>query len=1160
MCRLAETALSKAFHCRRAPKDAYMSQYFTLAKISSIRPFRPGAAFISALAFVSILFAHPAYAAQVSIAWNPDTGQVAGYKLAYGTSTGNYANTVDAGNNTSYTLQNLSGATYYFVVAAYDSSGNQSPPSAELAIDSITGSAGTGGSIAPAGTFFQSHGASQTFTITPSAGYQTANVLVDGASVGAVTSYTISNITAPHTISATFAATVTNYTITASAGSNGSISPSGAVTVNYGAAKTFTITPNTGYNVSSVLVDGASVGAVTSYTFSNVTAAHTISATFAANTFTITASAGSNGSISPSGAVTVNSGAGRTFAITPASGYHVSSVLVDGASVGAVTSYAFSNVTANHTISATFAANTFTITASAGSNGSISPSGAVTVNSGAGQTFAITPASGYNVSSVLVDGASVGAVTSYAFSNVTANHTISATFAANTFTITASAGSNGSISPSGAVTVNSGAGQTFAITPSTGYNVSSVLVDGASVGAVTSYAFSNVTANHTIAATFVIDPYTITASAGANGSISPSGAVTVNYGAAKTFTITPNTGYNVSSVLVDGASVGAVTSYAFSNVTANHTISATFAANTFTITASAGSNGSISPSGAVTVNSGAGQTFAITPSTGYNVSSVLVDGASVGAVTSYAFSNVTANHTISATFAANTFTITASAGSNGSISPSGAVSVNSGAGQTFAITPASGYNISSVLVDGASVGAVTSYTFSNVTAAHTISATFAANTFTITASAGSNGSISPSGAVTVNSGAGQTFAITPNTGYNVSSVLVDGASVGAVTSYAFSNVTANHTIAATFVIDPYTITASAGANGSISPSGAVTVNYGAAKTFTITPNTGYNVSSVLVDGASVGAVTSYTFSNVTAAHTISASFAAVNQPPVADAGPDQTRGRWVKTTLNGANSTDAGGPGIASYLWTQIGGASVAISNRSSAITTFKTPGQTGALTFQLTVKDAQGLQSTDTCIVNVVTTKMPPIANAGPDQTVNEGATVTLDGLNSTDPNNGALSYLWRQIDGPPAALSNPTSAQPGFTAPQVVSAGVSMKFELTVTDNYGLKSTDACFVNVTPGDAAPQAVAGATQTVTAGSVVTLDGSSSSDWGSGIASYRWRQSQGNPYAISNPTSVTPDFTSINAGRYNNQLEFMLIVQGADGMRSRATQVINVEQ
>ena len=121
------------------------------------------------------------------------------------------------------------------------------------------------------------------------------------------------------------------------------------------------------------------------------------------------------------------------------------------------------------------------------------------------------------MASVLVDGSSVGVVTTYTFSNVLANHTISATFAIDSYTITASAGANGSLTPAGITAVNSGASQAYSISASTGYHVASVLVDGSSVGAVTSYTFSNVTANHTISATFAIDTYTITASACANG-------------------------------------------------------------------------------------------------------------------------------------------------------------------------------------------------------------------------------------------------------------------------------------------------------------------------------------------------------------------------------------------------------------------------------------------------------------------------------------------------------------------------------------------------------------------------------------------------------------------------------------------------------------------
>lgn len=149
--------------------------------------------------------------------------------------------------------------------------------------------------------------------------------------------------------------------------------------------------------------------------------------------------------------------------------------------------------------------------------------------------------------------------------------------------------------------------------------------------------------------------------------------------------------------------------------------------------------------------------------------------------------------------------------------------------------------------------------------------------YSITATSGVGGSISPSGTVSVTSNGSQTFTITPNIGFHLSDVKVDGGSVGAVTSYTFSNVTGNHTIDASFAVDLYTITTSAGTGGTISPTTAV-VSYGGSQTFTITPNTGYAIANVVTDGISRGAITSYTFSNVTSGHSISASFDAIACP------------------------------------------------------------------------------------------------------------------------------------------------------------------------------------------------------------------------------------------------------------------------------------------
>ena len=840
------------------------------------------------------------HAAQVTLAWDRNAEQnVEGYKVYYGTASRDYDWFIDVGDVTSITITDLAdGFTYYFAATAYDTA---TPPLESTYSDEVSKNT-CSYSISPTNASFSASVGTGSVSITTQAGCPwtassgAAWMTITSGSSGngngtvnySITSNTGGSRTSVSTIAGrTFTVTqsgATTYTITASAGTGGSINPSGSVSVVQGGSQGFTIAANTGYQISNVTVDGVSQGAISSYTFSNVTAGHTISATFAVRTYTITASAGDGGTISPTGTVTVNHGTSQVFTIAANSGYQVSSVTVDGVSQGAITSYTFSNVTAGHTISATFAVRTYTITASAGTGGSISPSGAVSVNQGASQTFTIAANTGYTIAGVTVDGVPQGAISSYTFGNVTAAHTISATFSAITYTITASAGTGGTISPTGAVSVNHGTGRTFTINGSIGYIIADVLVDGVSVGPVSSYTFNNVTANHTISASFNAATYTISASAGSGGSISPGGSVTVNHGANQAFTITPDSGYGVTSVLVDGVSVGAVGSYTFSNVTGHHTITANFALNTFTINATAGTGGSISPSGALAVTGGTNQTFTIAANTGYRIVDVLVDGSSVGAVGSFTFTNVTSSHTISATLSATTYTITASAGVGGSISPSGSVTVSHGSNRTFSISPNTGYQILNVSVDGVSQGAVNSYTFSNVTTGHTISASFSVRTYTLAASAGTGGSISPSGSVTVNYGSSQTFTITPNAGYSIANVRVDGTSQGARSSYTFNNVTANHTISATFTAKSYTINASAGAGGAISPSGNVSVSHDDDQSFTITPASGYSIADVLVDGVSQGAVDSFIFTNVTANHSISASFSQITYAIMASAG------------------------------------------------------------------------------------------------------------------------------------------------------------------------------------------------------------------------------------------------------------------------------------
>jgi Divergent InlB B-repeat domain len=316
----------------------------------------------------------------------------------------------------------------------------------------------------------------------------------------------------------------------------------------------------------------------------------------------------------------------------------------------------------------------------------------------------------------------------------------------------------------------------------------------------------------------------------------------------------------------------------------------------FTITATAGSNGSIDPEGAYSATQGTNVKFTFTPNSGYHVSDVTVDGSSVGGVTSYTFTNVQATHTIAVTFApgaGSTYTITATAGDHGSINPIGDRQVPAGGSIVYTMQPAEGYQVATITVDGVSLPPTSTagsptrtdgwYTFLNVVRTHTIDVTFKLNPpgwFTITPFAGEHGEIwmaqqTVQGTSTI-PGALVACSIMPEAGYHVESLVVDGQPVAPATWYIFYNVRSGHTIAATFAVDPllFNITAAAGAGGHVSQEGVLSVTQGDDVTYTFTADSGYHVADVTVDGTSIGSAASHTFTNVQATHTIVVSFAA----------------------------------------------------------------------------------------------------------------------------------------------------------------------------------------------------------------------------------------------------------------------------------------------
>src|ERR671923_65737 len=227
-----------------------------------------------------------------------------------------------------------------------------------------------------------------------------------------------------------------------------------------------------------------------------------------------------------------------------------------------------------------------------------------------------------------------------------------------------------------------------------------------------------------------------------------------------------------------------------------------------------------------------------------------------------------------------------------------------------------------------------------------------------------------------------------------------------------------------------------------------------------------------------------------------------NQPPTANAGDDQTVNEADSVSLDGSGSSDPDGTTgvqlqgsgqdadgtISSYQWEQVVSGSeptVTINDANSATATFDAPSVSAntELTFKLTVTDNDGATAEDSVVVTINNVNQNPIADAGTDQTVNEGDSVSLDGSASSDADGTIASYSWTQTAGTAVTLSDASSATPSFTAPNVGSNGDALAFELTVTDNDGATSTaDSVSVTVNNVNQPPTANAGSDFSVNEG------------------------------------------------------------------------------
>ncbi|MFA7160252.1 MAG: PKD domain-containing protein [Kiritimatiellia bacterium] len=255
----------------------------------------------------------------------------------------------------------------------------------------------------------------------------------------------------------------------------------------------------------------------------------------------------------------------------------------------------------------------------------------------------------------------------------------------------------------------------------------------------------------------------------------------------------------------------------------------------------------------------------------------------------------------------------------------------------------------------------------------------------------------------------------------------------------------------------YTITATAGANGSIIPSGAVPVLQGASQLFTILPTSGYYISSLLVDGVAVTAASTYTFENVSANHSISASFVANRPPQLVLTATPQSGVAPLRVLFDFTGSTDPDGS-IAKYEVDRTGDGIFEVQSTQSGVFYVE---YASAGTYQTVARVTDDCNAFSTTSVTIQVHGTSPEADIDP-YPANGTAplTVTFIGTNSTAPaGRQIVAYEWDyEGDGVYDRLTQAASSTWTYRE-----AGTNLA-TLRVTDDTGIKAEKSTLVTVLP------------------------------------------------------------------------------------------------
>ncbi len=533
----------------------------------------------------------------------------------------------------------------------------------------------------------------------------------------------------------------------------------------------------------------------------------------------------------------------------------------------------------------------YTITANAGEGGTITPAFTEVDVHGSTLSLSLAPNAGYRLDAVTGCGGSLDGL-NYTTGPITSSCSINAHFTRIAHTVAAIAGEGGEISPASRQVAH-GDASSFTLEPAAGYELDTVSgCDGRLDG--NTYTTAGITAACTVTASFSRQQYTISASAGAGGAISP---VTqrVPHGTSALLTLAAESGYAIAGVT---GCAGTLNGNRFTTepLTADCHVNAAFALLSYPVSATASEGGSISPANS-NVTHGTLAVFTLLADTGYEIDTATgCSGTLSGSI--YTTGVVTSACAVNATFRLKHYAVTASAGEGGTISPT-IQNVTHGETASFTLDAETGYELDAISgCDGALTG--NTYTTSAITNTCAVTASFSLKQHAVSASASEGGSITPT-TQNVTHGETASFTLNAETGYELDTISgCDGALTG--NTYTTSAITNTCAVTASFSLKQYAVSASANEGGSITPT-TQNVTHGETASFTVTPTSGYELTTISGCGGSLDGNT-YTTAAITSECAVSASFALSLAAPTlsATAGTGAVTVSWSPVT--GADGYD----------------------------------------------------------------------------------------------------------------------------------------------------------------------------------------------------------------------------------------------------------------